>query len=115
MLVLDGKNLSVEQVLEASASGCAVIITNKGGLPETVTNAKIIKHLSISNLEKVIKKLIENIKLRKEYQKLSIENFYLTHEYVTKKIDTYRNEKLKYFKNFNIKKQNKQLRILTYN
>ena len=41
--------------LEASASGCAVIITNKGGLPETVTNAKIIKHLSISNLEKVIK------------------------------------------------------------
>ena len=89
-----------------------MIITNKGGLPETVTNAKIIKSLSISNLEKVIKKLIENIKLRKEYQKLSIENFYLTHEYVTEKIDTYRDEKLKYFKNFNIKKQNKQLRIL---
>ena len=29
--------------LEASANGCAVIITNKGGLPETVTNAKILK------------------------------------------------------------------------
>ncbi len=98
--------------LEASASGCAVIITNKGGLPETVTNAKIIKNLSISNLEKVIKNLIENTKLRKEYQKLSIENFYLTHEYVTNKIDTYRDEKLKYFKNLYIKKQNKQLRIL---
>jgi len=27
--------------LEASANGCAVIITNKGGLPETVTDAKI--------------------------------------------------------------------------
>ena len=26
--------------LEASANGCAVIITNKGGLNETVTNAK---------------------------------------------------------------------------
>ena len=26
--------------LEASANGCAVIITNKGGLPETVTDAK---------------------------------------------------------------------------
>ena len=32
--------------LEASANGCAVIITNKGGLPETVTNAKILKKLS---------------------------------------------------------------------
>ena len=31
--------------LEASANGCAVIITNKGGLPETVTNAKILKTL----------------------------------------------------------------------
>ena len=27
--------------LEASANGCAVVITNKGGLPETVTNEKI--------------------------------------------------------------------------
>ena len=31
--------------LEASANGCAVIITNKGGLPETVTDAKILKNL----------------------------------------------------------------------
>ena len=30
--------------LEASANGCAVIITNKGGLPETVTNAKILNN-----------------------------------------------------------------------
>ena len=29
--------------LEASANGCAVIITNKGGLPETVTDAKILR------------------------------------------------------------------------
>ena len=29
--------------LEASANGCAVIITDRGGLPETVTDAKIIK------------------------------------------------------------------------
>ena len=41
--------------LEASASGCAVIITNKGGLPETVTNAKILNELNVNNLEKVIK------------------------------------------------------------
>ena len=51
--------------LEASASGCAVVITNKGGLPETVTNAKILKDLNVSNLEKVIKNLIQNPNLRR--------------------------------------------------
>ncbi|MDC0385290.1 glycosyltransferase family 4 protein [Pelagibacteraceae bacterium] len=98
--------------LEASASGCAVVITNKGGLPETVTNAKILNELNVKNLEKVIKKLIENQKLRKEYQQLSIKNFYLTHEYITNKIDNYRDDKLKYFKGFNIKKSKNNLRIL---
>ena len=98
--------------LEASASGCAVIITNKGGLPETVTNAKILKELNVSNLEKVIKNLIENPNLRKEYQRLSLQNFYLTHDYVTQMIDNYRDDKLKYYKIFNIKKSKNNLRIL---
>ena len=98
--------------LEASASGCAVVITNKGGLPETVTNAKILKELNVSNLEKVIQNLIESPNLRKKYQKLSLQNFYLTHDYVTQMIDNYRDEKLKYFKVFNIKKSRNNLRIL---
>ena len=46
--------------LEASANGCAVIITNKGGLPETITNAKILKKLSNKNLERTLKELINN-------------------------------------------------------
>ena len=98
--------------LEASASGCAVVITNKGGLPETVTNAKILKELNVSNLEKVIKNLIQNPDLRREYQKLSLQNFYLTHNFVTRMIDNYRDDKLKYHKTFNIKKTKDNLRIL---
>ena len=98
--------------LEASASGCAVIITNKGGLPETVTNAKILKELNVYNLEKVIKSLIDNKSLRKEIQKLSIENFYLTHEYVTKMIDEYRDNKLKFHTGFFTRKSILNLRIL---
>ena len=98
--------------LEASASGCAVIITEKGGLPETVTNAKILKDLNAKNLEKVIKKLIENKKLRNEYQKLSLKNFYLTHEYITNKIDNYRDDKLKFYKGFFTKRSRNNLRIL---
>ena len=98
--------------LEASACGCAVIITNKGGLPETVTNAKILKDLNVKNLEKVIKKLIENKKLRNKYQKLSLQNFYLTHEYITNQIDSYRDDKLKFYRGFFTKKSRNNLRIL---
>ena len=29
--------------LEAAANGCAVIISDKGGLPETITNGRILK------------------------------------------------------------------------
>jgi glycosyltransferase involved in cell wall biosynthesis len=89
--------------LEASANGCAVIITNKGGLPETITNARILRKLNLKNLEKNIKFLINNRQERKILQKKSIENFYLTHEFVTKKIDDYRNEKLQ-INNFFTKK-----------
>ena len=97
--------------LEASANGCAVIITNKGGLPETITNARILRKLNQKNLEKNIKFLIDNKQERKILQKKSIENFYLTHEFVTKKIDDYRDEKLQINKFFT-KKNKKTLRIL---
>jgi glycosyltransferase involved in cell wall biosynthesis len=97
--------------LEASANGCAVIITNKGGLPETITNARILRKLNHKNLEKNIKYLIKNKSERKILQKKSIENFYLTHEFITKKIDDYRDEKLQ-INNFFTKKNKKTLRIL---
>ena len=98
--------------LEASANGCAVIITNKGGLPETVTDAKILKNLSESILTKSISDLINNKSLRKNLQKKSIKNFYLTHKFISDKIDNYRSEKLFLFKNLNIKSRPKNLRIL---
>ena len=98
--------------LEASANGCAVVITNKGGLPETVTNAKILDKLTIKNLEKTIINLIENHNQRKKLQFLSIKNFYLTHEFVTKSIDFYRSEKLQITKKIFTKKKLNNLRIL---
>ncbi len=98
--------------LEASANGCAVIITNKGGLPETVTNAKILKNLNIKNLVKTIDLLIQNKNLRTKLQNLSIKNFYLTHKFVSNLIDRYRSEKLNFSKNIFIKSKQKSLRIL---
>ena len=98
--------------LEASANGCAVIITNKGGLPETVTDAKIINNLNEKNLTKNIEFLIKNSAIRNKLQKLSIRNFYLTHEFVSKNIDNYRSEKLFFNKKIFLKSLNKNLRIL---
>ena len=98
--------------LEASANGCSVIITNKGGLPETVSNAIILNTLSVKNLENSIKNLIKNKTLRKKLQKLSLENFYLTHKFVTNLIDSYRSEKISALINFNTKKNKEKLRIL---
>ncbi len=98
--------------LEASANGCAVIITNKGGLPETVTDAKIINNLSEKTLTKNIEFLIQNPLRRNKLQKLSIKNFYLTHEFVSKNIDDFRSEKLYFNKKIFLKSLQKNLRIL---
>ena len=54
--------------LEATSCGCATIISNRGGLPETTDNAIILKKLSVKNLVNIIDKLIKNSKLRKNIQ-----------------------------------------------
>ncbi len=97
--------------LEASSAGCAVIISNRGGLPETITNGLILKELSPKSLYKNIEYLIRNPSKRKNYQKKSIKNFYLTHKFVSNNIDSYRSEKFKFSNLFNIKKD-LSLRIL---
>ncbi len=97
--------------LEASSAGCAVIISNRGGLPETITNGLILKNLNNETLYKNIDYLIKNANKRLEYQSKSIKNFYLTHNFVSKNIDTYRDEKFQFINLFNVKK-NPSLRIL---
>ena len=77
--------------LEAAANGCAVIISNRGGLPETITNGRILKNLTVNEIYKNIEDLINNSSIRKKYQKLSYKNFYLSHQYVSKQIDKVRN------------------------
>ena len=73
--------------IEASSRGCATIISNKGGLPETVTHGIILKNLNVDTVYKAIKDLIENRKKRIELQKLSIKNFFHTNRVSTQNID----------------------------
>ena len=94
--------------LEASSRGCAVIVSNKGGLPETITDGIILKNLSSDEIYKNIKDLIINkIKLTK-IQKNSLKNFYLDNKFTSKKIDDYRYKILE--NKINIKKN--KFRIL---
>ena len=78
--------------LEASSRGCAVIISNRGGLPETITNGIILRKLDNENLYRAIKDLIINRNKLFSLQKNSLKNFYLTDSYISKQIDNYRFE-----------------------
>ena len=97
--------------LEAAANGCAVIISNRGGLPETITNGRILKNLTVKDIYKNIEDLIINAKIRKKYQKLSFKNFYLSHQYVSRQIDNIRFNFLKINKPY-VSKSKSNFRIL---
>jgi len=99
--------------LEAASRGSAVIISNKGGLPETASNAIILKILTVDSLYKKIKELINDKKKLRRLQKANYKNFIFTHSYISKIIDKIRLDtcNLNKVKLFNIK-NNKSLKII---
>jgi glycosyltransferase involved in cell wall biosynthesis len=94
--------------LESSSCGCAVIITNRGGLPETITNGVIVEKLNKANIYNAIEKLILNKKNRLNLQQLSLINFIYTDKYASTKIDNYRDQIIKNI----IRLDKKKLKIL---
>ncbi len=101
--------------LEAASRGSAVIISDKGGLPETTSTPIILKSLNENVLYLQIKKLIENKKLLSKYQKSNYRNFYLDHKFVTSIIDKLRNEFIFKRLNLNLKKNLKIIHITNFN
>ena len=81
--------------LEAASRGCAVIISDRGGLKETITDAIILKKLDVESVFNSIDDLILNKKKLDNLKKKSYEDFYLTNNYASKKIDTYRSSLFK--------------------
>ncbi len=98
--------------LEASSRGCALIISNKGGLTETTNHALILRDVNENEIYKKIKLLILNKKKRLKLQKDAYKNFYLTNDFVSKLIDKLRNSTLF---NFNSKKNIKIMHITNLN
>ena len=100
--------------LEAASCGCAVVITNRGGLPETITNGVIIEKLNKFNVSNAIEKLITNKKHRQELQKLSLKNFSLTNKHASNLIDAYRDDVIKNLTTL-IKKRLKIMHVTNFN
>ena len=95
--------------LEATSRGCATLISNRGGLPETTKQAILLKNLDDINLYKQIKFLIKNKNKMKMIQKNSFSNVEHIISENTKLIDKIRQECLPY-NNFNFIKN--KLKIL---
>ena len=101
--------------LESASRGCAVIITRRGGLPETITNGIIVEDLSAKNIFDSINKLIKNKSYRKDIQSESVKNFYLTNKNASNLIDFYRDNIVKNtLEKVNIKKL-KILHVTNFN
>ena len=102
--------------LEAASRGSAVIISNRGGLPETSSSSIILKKLSSEDIFKTVENLIKNPELLLKYQKLNYKNFIYDHKYISNLIDNIRSE-FQPVKNINIKKKNfyKIMHITNFN
>ncbi|MDA9928082.1 glycosyltransferase [Candidatus Pelagibacter sp.] len=105
--------------LEAASRGSAVIISNKGGLPETAPNAVILKKLTVDALYKEIKKLIDDNKKLIQLQKKNYKDFIFTHSYISKIIDKIRfdifdQKRIKLF-NINKKRSFKIIHLTNFN
>ena len=88
--------------LEASSKGCATIISNKGGLPETTDHSVILKSNNAKELYEKILELIKNKKYRTKIQHKSFENVKHIIDDNTILIDNLRNELINVFKlNYN--------------
>jgi glycosyltransferase involved in cell wall biosynthesis len=96
--------------LEAASRGSAVIISNKGGLPETNRSAIILKSLSSKDIFLEIEKLILDSNKLKKVQKLNYSNFKFNHIFISKLIDNIRDQFYK-INSFNLKK-NIKLKIM---
>ncbi|MDB3889405.1 glycosyltransferase family 4 protein [Candidatus Pelagibacter sp.] len=77
--------------LEAASRGSAVIISNRGGLPETTPHSIKLKSLSSESIYNSINDLILNSKKLKHLQRKNFQTFKFTHKFIANIIDKSRN------------------------
>ena len=97
--------------LEAGSRGNAVIISRKGGLPETIATPIILSRVTSECIFKEVDELIKNKKKLSEVQKINLTNPLHIIKNNVAILDKDRNQFLNPIKNFNINK-NAKLKIL---
>jgi len=101
--------------MEAGSRGNAVIISNKGGLPETINSPVLLKNNTSQFIFKEIENLILNKNILKWFQLDSFKNpLHIISENI-KKIDNDRENILNPLKKFNINKNSKLKILHVYN
>tara|TARA_Y100000768_G_scaffold327121_1_gene264679 strand:+ start:308 stop:2413 length:2106 start_codon:yes stop_codon:yes gene_type:complete len=76
--------------LEAASRGCALILSNTGGLRETTNHSLVLNNLTEHDLYKKIDFLIKNKKFRLDLQKKAYKDFKLTNLNAARCIDNLR-------------------------
>ncbi len=89
--------------LEAASRGSAVIISKRGGLPETSRSAIILKDLTANQIYSEIDSLIKNKKKLLNFQIKNYKNFIFNHKYISSLIDNIRTDFIN-ISSFNINK-----------
>ena len=84
--------------LESSSRGCATIVSNRGGLPETISHGIILNDLSEESLFSSLEKLVTDNKYRKKICKLSYNSFTKNLNVAIKQIDAIRDKIFKHKK-----------------
>ena len=95
--------------LESSSRGCATIISNRGGLPETTDSSIILNKLDSNEISKEVLKLINNNNLRRKIQLNGLKNVKHVLDSNSKIID---NMRLSLFPFSKINSIKKKLRII---
>ncbi len=77
--------------IESGAAGCATIISDKGGLPETLKYKITLDKLDENSLFNAINNIIKNKKLRKDLQKKAFKNHIHDISKISSELDSIRN------------------------
>ena len=76
---------------EAMSNGACIIASKVGGIPEVIKdNGILIDNINLKKLSSKIDSLIKNNKLRENYQRKAWENFELSSEASSQKLDHFR-------------------------